>query len=153
MATTKRARSTPRKKTATAAAGWRPPERWQDTYLLKFTDPEFEGLEVRVRRMSFGGLRATAGITTVDRQRLIQGQLEQGDIAKLDAVLTEIGEALVSWNVLDHNGNPVPCTTEALDRQDLVFALTLLDAWMGGVAQEQLPKPKDLSELPMENLG
>lgn len=157
----KKATRTPAKrapaKTAAAPAGWRPPQRFDDTYRLVFNDPEYRGLEVHMRRMSFGAMRATASLTTLDRQRLAQGKLDQVDIDKLNAVLGELGEALVDWNLLDRGGNPVPCTVEALDRQDLVFGFTVLDAWMSGVQQHQMPtplaepaEPVDESILPMD---
>lgn len=137
------------------AKGWRPPERYQNTYRLVFADPEYHGLEVVVRRMSFGAFRAQAGISTFNPEKLVANQLDKADVDRLNRVLAELCDALVSWNLEDPDGNPVPATREGLDSQDLVLALQLLDAWMTAAGQHQAPpRPDPALEagLPMQPL-
>lgn len=123
--------------------GWRPPEKHGDTYRLVFDDPEYRGLEVVVRRMSFGAFRAQTGITTLNPEKLAAGQLDRADVERFDTVLRELVDALVEWNLEDRHGNPVPCTREGLDSQDLAFGLAVLDAWMTAAAQHQKPARPD----------
>lgn len=137
--------------------GWKPPERYRDTYRLSFADPEYQGLEVVVRRVRFGDFRATAKMGTLDAEKLARGHMDPEDLATMRQAVDALGSSLVSWNLLDHDGEPVPCTVEALDQQDLAFGLELVSAWWLAAKQHQLPQePPDAvaeSQLPVDALG
>ena len=137
--------------------GWELPERYSDTYRLVFGDPEFKGLEIVVRRMALGAFRATASVATVDREQVLAGKVDDFNLATIDRILAELGEALVRWNIT-RKGEPVPCNIQELNRLDLAFGYAVLDAWMDAAARHQLPQQPqpepddddlDESDLPM----
>lgn len=125
--------------------------------LLTFTNPEFEGLEVRCRRPSVGDILDLAqlrGITSAASEADIQ--------ERVDALMTRLASLIVSWNLLDDNDEPVKITAESIAAQDfyLMIAITgaLLDASGAGV-RPPLPRPSDdgapslAASIPMETLS
>lgn len=127
------------------------------TIKLTWADGEFAGLEVRVKRAS---LEAYFELMPV-----IEGGIDvstpEGRQEFLDRFL-EFGRYLVSWNVEDEDGKPVPCTPQEFTAMDPKFVREILDQWaeaIAGVADplEQpspsgVPSPEELS-LPMEPLS
>ena len=108
-------------------------------YRLVFDDPELEGLEVRARSLSIAEARDD------DRK-----------------VLDSFADALVSWNLEDENGQPLPATLETLETYpDVDFMNLIMDTWMTAVAgvDEELGKDSSSGEqspeasLPMEPLS
>lgn len=104
-------------------------------YLLSFADPEYEGLEVRLKGVRLGKIRELFGLT------------QKGDMSveEMDKLLGIVEENLVSWNleecdddgepVLDDNGDPipVPCNKEGLNAQEVQFVLDIVDTWLDGM--------------------
>ncbi len=125
------------------------------TLKLVFADPEFEGLEVRARRLSIGAALRVAGLADMDTRELAAAEEKLGELLKL------IAESLISWNLEDDNGTPVPLTGEALAEQDLPFITALAGALAtasAGVsrplepASNSGPSSEEVS-LPMEPLS
>lgn len=136
--------------------GWQLPEKYRNTYLLVFADPDFHGLEVRVRRVSFDALRTAASLSEVDVEKARAGQMSGFDLEKIDRLIEQFAAALIGWNLEDEQGQPVPATLEALRGQDIALVLELVDAWMHAVSQSEMPtrpEPVDEAELPMETLA
>lgn len=111
---------------------------------LKFEDPEMAGLEVVCKRPSVGQIEL---FDKTDRQ--------------LDEQLVVLQTCLISWNLEDEDGNPVPITIEGLKSQDQPFLAALIDAWTGqavkvpGPLGRSLPsgEPSPVESIPMEALS
>lgn len=121
------------------------------TLKLVFEAPEFEGLEVRIRPMTLA-------------QLLDVGRLDKGNgtnAESIDRYTPFIADALLSWNVEEDDGTPVPATVDGLRSLDLDTLLALVRAWTDatvGVAPPLEPSSNggELSlevSLPMEVLS
>jgi len=128
---------------------------------LEFDDPEMAaGLEVYARPMPIGLMLEITSLMDGD------GKIKGKDVvAKLDPILADFADRLVSWNLEDERPDgsrvPVPTTFEGLKSQDFDFGFELLMAWMNtvtGVSDPKEPSSSDgLSSLegsiPMETLS
>jgi hypothetical protein len=88
--------------------GYRPKRR---IYNLNFAGTEYEGLEVAARGM------------TVGEELELDGQDLTGDL-----IVRALANRLISWNVEDDNGEPVPTTFEGVCTQDGAMILAILNA-------------------------
>lgn len=68
---------------------------------LTFEDPQYEGLEIRMKRLPLGDMFDVAELS--DLGDGIAQQKEQ-----LDKLLTSLSEGIISWNLEDESGTPVP---------------------------------------------
>lgn len=141
--------------------GFRPQRR---TLTLKFADPDYEGFEVVIRRMTIDDsimfneyeLREWEG-------RVKRGEIPKEEIdARLHEMWTRLADAIESWNLEDDGGNAVPVSVAAIRAQDPDFFWTAVRAWILGMTikvGEDLKAPssngKPLEELsiPMEPLS
>jgi hypothetical protein len=112
-------------------------------------DPEYDGLEVTLRGQSLGGFLELMGIGDVDKSALAD-QLER------------FADNLISWNLEDEDGTPVPTTREVVYAQDQDFMLRLATDWVealqGGVPAPLEPSSTDgelsaVASIPMEPLS
>lgn len=115
-------------------------------YRLTFEDPDLEGLEVVTRGVSVGGLKKFAEMyETVQALGLDGGADDQAlkpeHIKLLDEFFGSFAKVLVSWNVEDDDGQPVPTTTEGLLSQELEFVMQVIESWMTGMVQAPPPLP------------
>lgn len=131
-------------------------------YRLKFTDPEYTSPEtgdpllVRMRPMSIGAL-AMVGELAELRER----KLTAADTARVFELFELFAEHLVSWNLEDEKGEPVPATEGGVKAQDLDFGLMLMFAWLDAVTAVEPPLPAPSSSgapypavsIPMETLS
>lgn len=86
-----------------------------------------DGLIVRMKAIRIGRLRNLMKAVTKE------------DDESLDEMFSLLLEGLVSWNLEDENGQPVPTTMEGIEQQELPFILKILTTWldnMTGVDQE-----------------
>ncbi|MFG2269142.1 hypothetical protein ACGFNY_05130 [Streptomyces chartreusis] len=88
--------------------GFRPPRK---TYTLDFTGTDYDGLEVKVR-----------GFTVGEELELDDAEFS-GDL-----LVKTIASRLISWNVEDEKGEPVPATFEGICTQETAMVLAILDA-------------------------
>jgi len=80
-------------------------------YKIVFDDPDLAGLEVKARGLSIGELR-------------------DDEITPAES----FANALVSWNLEDEEGRPLPMTLGTLENYpDLNFINTLVEAWLNAV--------------------
>lgn len=84
---------------------------------LDFSGTSRDGLEVTARRVPMSAMTDAA------------------------AVAEALGRALVSWNVKDEDGKPVPATPAALASRDPEFTADVGWAWCKAVAREWTPVP------------
>jgi hypothetical protein len=123
-------------------------KRQAPLYVLKFEDPQFEGLEVAAKSMPLGEFLAL--------QKLQQAA--QTDPDAQEQVIRKLAEVIHAWNLEDADDKPVPVTYEALLRFDMPFVLSIFYAWMEAVADiPNLSRPNSNSgetsrelSLPME---
>lgn len=110
-------------------------------YKLMFTDPSYDGLEVRAKSVSIGELMEIAGLKdTLDP--------ENPDVEAVGIIFTSFANALVEWNldkevtVTAEDGStpiatidePVPPTLAGIYSQDVPFMLGIITAWIDTIA-------------------
>lgn len=79
----------------------------------------------------------------------------------MEEVFGEFAKVLVSWNLEDEDGEPVPTTYEGLMSYDFQFVLAVVLGWMQAVAGVPTPLdrpsrdggPSLVESLPMEPLS
>jgi hypothetical protein len=98
--------------------------REKPVYLLRFEDDQFDGLEVTAKSLPLGEFFAL--------QRLQEKANDDADAA--EQVVRKLSEVLVSWNLEDDEGKPVPCEFSGVATLDLPFVLAIMSAWMEAVA-------------------
>lgn len=91
-------------------------------YELDFEGTEFEGLVVKMRSMRIGKMRKL--LTSV--------QSEQDDLTsdEMDELLGMFVENIVSWNLEDEYGTPVPATLEGVDAQEFDLVFQVMKVWL-----------------------
>ena len=110
-----------------------PPKR---TAILKFTDGDYEGAEVTC------SLDVSTGII-LDFQRIGE-ELSEADF---DALLRKFGRYyLLSWNLEDNDGDPIPATAEGMSVAPTNFTVAMIQAWSDAVLGMSDPL-----ELPLSN--
>ena len=97
-------------------------------YRLKFQDPGFGGFECVMKSLTIKQFKKLASMS----DELKSGA--EGAEDALDNLFGTMAKKLVSWNLEDEDGNPVPATAEGIEDQELDFILQILMAWMDGVA-------------------
>lgn len=122
----------------------------QNVYKLNFTDPQFDGFEVR-----------TIALPTDDLLRM--QEMKQNPNAQrqdLMALYSIFIKAVLSWNLEDDDGNQIEPSAQALMNEDIEFAMGVINAYMinvAGVAEDLKAKFTDGSQsvepmIPMESL-
>ncbi|WP_097865958.1 hypothetical protein [Streptomyces sp. rh34] len=116
---------------------------------VKFEEPhEYAGFEAVLRGKTLGEFLNLQGIGEVDKSSLFEQ-------------LREMSQSLLSWNLEDETGAPVPVTPAAVFEQDQDLMLALATAWMNGLAGVSAPlepsstdgQPSLEASLPMEPLS
>src|SRR5690349_1218841 len=100
-------------------------------YRLAFDD--YEGLEVRARSVSLDEFLSLVEIA---------GKTDPDD---LERMFRGFADALVSWNLEDEDGTPVPATYEGIKGQDLDLILDIIGGWQDAIGSVPAPlaKPSD----------
>lgn len=106
--------------------GYRPKKK---IYTLAFEDPEFEGLEVKIRGLN------TGQVMDIDAARA------SGTESAIVTMLKLMSEQLVEWNVEDDEGQPVPTTFDGVLSLDVDFNWAIVNAWQNAAAG--VPAPLD----------
>ncbi len=91
------------------------------TYVLKFDDPELEGLVVKMRAVT------------------VEEVLEWIAISGLREELETASRYLIEWNLEEEDGTPVPCTLESLLKQDKEFVAAIITAMLQAAAGVSAP--------------
>lgn len=115
---------------------------------LVFRDGEFGGLEVVCRRMKVADAMAATALAKVDQADPAQ------QVAALEKVTEILASHIVSWNLEDEDGEPVPTDLEHLREQDFQMVNALVTKWMEvavGVSPP-LSKPSNGGEPSLEEL-
>jgi hypothetical protein len=83
------------------------------------------------------------------------------DLSAIEQLLNGFAKALVSWNLEEEDGTPVPPTLEKVREQEFIFILPVVTAWMDAIAGVSADLGKDSGSgvtfpegsLPMETLS
>lgn len=126
-------------------------QRKRKIYILDFADTELDGLEVKVRPMSMGDaltlqeLSDTEGLSPADRAK------------KIRELIAHFAQAVVSWDLVDEDGNPVPASAEGLGALTEAEVLAVIRAYQDATTAVPVPlggRSTDgaLASLPVETL-
>lgn len=124
--------------------------RERKVYKLVFEDPQYEGLEIRAASIPVGKLLKLANV----------GDLNNVTQEELSAIFEVFAGALISWNLEEDDGTPVPTTVDGLYTLEIDFIMQIISAWMEAVAGVPGPLRQRSSNgsrsveqsLPMETL-
>lgn len=114
-------------------------------------DPDLDGLEVHVKGKTLGEYLEIVGLTESE----IYGPA-------LVRQLEEFAKGLISWNLEEEDGSPVPATRDAVFALDKDMALKIATRWferLEGVVDAPLPEsspagePSQVASIPTETLS
>lgn len=110
-------------------------QRRRPTLTLKFSDPDYEGFEVVIRRMSIDDTFVFNDYDMREwQERVRRGEMSKQDIdARMGEMWQRVADAIESWNLEDDGGNPVPVSVAAIRAEDPDFFWTLVHAWILGM--------------------
>jgi hypothetical protein len=122
---------------------------YDDTIALDFgdDDPRFDALEVTVREVDVPTYRRAVVLT--------DGDLDPGgddkQQARVDEFVALVGATLVSWNLTNPDGGPVPADAQHLAAQPHKRVRRLLNAWIVGQVSMAAPLalPSQRGETPV----
>lgn len=126
------------------------------TYLLKFEDPQFEGLEVRCRPVNTGIVHKLIQLSKMEEAKTSEEVDEQ-----LGQLAETFGAALVGWNYEREDGTPVPATVDGFKEADFPMQMGVVGAYLDVALNVSAPlgqtsnggKPLVEESLPMEPLS
>lgn len=101
------------------------------TYTLTFDD--YPGLKVVTKSTSVGVLSRMMRLA-VEFGGIGTDDLTAEDVDRMDELFAGFAKALVSWNLEDENGTPVPTTVEGVRDQDFDFILSIIMSWADAVS-------------------
>lgn len=94
------------------------------------------GLVVKIKSIKFGKVRRLMALADEDTDESLTEMFDQ------------LLENLVSWNLEDEHGTPVPMTKEGLEDQETDFIMTILDSWIEKMTKPSADLGKDSSSGP-----
>lgn len=123
-------------------------KRARTVNVLNFEDPQYEGLVVRVRKLTVGEM--------LDLTRLADGKTDdQGKIiatafatADLEEMIEVFSHGLIGWNLEAETDEedvfvPVPTTVKGILTQDLELVMDVIEAWMAAAIGVPAPLDED----------
>ena len=109
------------------------------------------GLEVSLTGMSIERL-----VTVQEAARALMSDGPAGDLkAATETICAQVAKSLLSWNLEDHDGQPVPPTHEGIADQDVGLITQIVADWMGAIASvdSPLPPPSNGGGKPMPEVS
>jgi hypothetical protein len=102
--------------------------RTKKKYRLTFEDEDLAGLEVLMGSLSIAEFMELTEASTAAQAA--------GDTAgnAVTGLLEKFAGSIVSWNLEDEDGSPVPATFDGVKAQELGFVMSVVMAWMDAVA-------------------
>ncbi len=138
---------------------------------LRFEDDDLAGLVVRARALSVAQLLEVTGLADAASEAGAAAEAGRGispeQRSQIDRLFALFAARLVSWNVTDDDGRPVPATHDGVMGQDFDQVLRIVMEWIQAVAGVAAPlarrstpggngssgpDPQELMGLPMEPL-
>ena len=87
---------------------------------LSFTEGPNEGLNVRIKSIKFGKVRRMIALMDDDEK----------DVEVMDEISTLLADSLISWDLQEEDGSPVPTTLEAIDDLEFAEVIDLVNKWL-----------------------
>ncbi|MFD3802649.1 hypothetical protein ACFWTC_03250 [Streptomyces sp. NPDC058619] len=114
---------------------------------------DYHGCEAVLRRLTLGEWLEITGMGA-----------GTPEVRHVGDQLRKMADKLISWNLEEEDGTPVPTTQEAVLAQDQALMLAILNGWMDSLSKEaEVPAPLEPSSpdgepfpeasLPMEPLS
>lgn len=116
-------------------------KRERRTYIMEFAEPEYEGLEIKVRSIPIRNLQYLMSLDPESEDIKIRGE-------SINQMMCAFAEALVSWNMTDENDQPIPPTLEYIESEDVDFIMTCISEWMKVISQVDDASPLDSNSPP-----
>ncbi len=125
-------------------------------YKLEF-EGSYAGLVVRMRATKLGLLfDAQDTLANIDATNP-----RPEDVAEVTKQFEIVAEHLISWNIEEEDGTPVPATLEGLKDQEFPLVAAIFTQWQRVQAEVPRPlsrpsssgRPPDMLSLPMEVLS
>src|SRR4030095_1276998 len=110
--------------------------RERRTYIMEFADPEYEGLEIKVRSIPIRELTDLMALDPEAEDPVIRA-------SSIDKWTAAFAEALVSWNMTDEDDQPLPTTLEYIESEDADFVMTCIAQWMKVISRVNDASPLD----------
>lgn len=118
------------------------------TYTLVFDTDDMAGLTVVLRGLNIGEWLRINGLSDADEETI-------------PGLLDIFASKLVSWNLEEDDGKPVPATRDSVHAQDLDFIVTITTAWINAVSGVSGPlettstsgEPFPVGSIPVETLS
>jgi hypothetical protein len=126
---------------------------------LDFSQTEFAGLEITTRAVPVSTLLGF--IELIDQAEALDAKaFKPEDLNVVRELFARFAAVLVSWNVEDDDGQPVPATVDGLTSQDFPFVMSVISTWITALSQAPPPLrsaskpggPPLEASLPMETL-
>jgi hypothetical protein len=129
--------------------------RERKIYNLIFEDEDMRGLEVKTSSVPIGEILKLSHLGADLKNS------SDVDSSNVETLFSVFADALISWNLEDENGTPVPATIEGLYSQDADFVLAIITTWANVVGGVSRPLNRNSSNgkqypeelIPMETLS
>ena len=109
--------------------------RERKLYQLNFEDPELDGFECVMSGVSLDRfIDITALAASLETP---EGRTKDN----IEAQFTTLAASMVSWNLDDDDGKPIPCDYEGLRTQDFDFVMKIMLGWMQALSS--VPKASE----------
>lgn len=106
------------------------------TFVLEFEDPSFGGLEVRTRSASLDDLMRMQELMNIQIGR---HEAERRELYDRLGGSDQYPGLIISWNLLDDNGQPVPTDPESLAKEEWPLIRNICRAWVSALIE--VPRP------------
>jgi hypothetical protein len=125
-------------------------QRKHKRYRIIFEDGDYAGLEVAMRGLTVDEMLDMSGAADAVKA--------QANPDTLNVFVDRFAAALISWNMVDEDDNPIPATREAVGEGDLDELMAITEAWMDRMtavspalkAGSTDGMPSEVASIPME---
>lgn len=133
-----------------AVEGFKPDRK---KYRLRFEGTDYDGFVVLMRSVSFGVFLEMSTLTGWNPKKM-----GPDEVAELRRLFGTLASAIIEWNLLDDDDQPVPITVDGLFAQDPEMVIAVVNAWTGAMSDVSGPlgqrssdgRPSPVASLPME---
>lgn len=102
-------------------------------YRLEFEDADLAGLEVRMRAAKLGLLFGVGEAASIQDRAKNGEELTGADADVITEKFEQLADHLVSWNVEDEDGVPVPATLAGLKTLEMPLVMRIFVEWQSAM--------------------
>jgi len=102
---------------------------------------ELEGLEVATKSVPTGDLMDLMRMAVSLGSR--GSDIKPEDMDAVNSLFAGFAKALLSWNLEDEEGEPIPATLEGIVGQEFNFVIAIIMTWVEAVAGVNIDLEKD----------